>query len=62
VKLESHGILISMRAFGAADAIAHIFTQDFGVMTGMLKGAAVAKKNRPLVGQIGAVSDRKSVV
>lgn len=56
MKLESHGILIGMRPFGERDSVGHIFTRDYGVMTGMLKGAAVAKKNRPLVGQVGAVS------
>lgn len=56
MKLESTGILIGMRPFGERDAVAHIFTRDHGVMTGMLKGAAVAKKNKPLIGQVGAVS------
>lgn len=56
MKLESVGILIGMRPFGERDMIAHIFTRDYGVMTGMLRGAQTAKKNRPLVGQYGAVS------
>ena len=56
MKLESTGILIDLRPFGERDALARIFTRDFGVMVGMLKGASVAKKNKPLVGQIGAVS------
>jgi DNA repair protein RecO (recombination protein O) len=42
-----------MRPFGERDSIAHIFTRDHGVVTGMLKGAAAARKNRPLVGQAG---------
>ena len=55
VKLESNGILIGLRPFGERDSVAHIFTADYGVLTGMLTGAAIAKKNRPLVGQSGAV-------
>ena len=55
MKLESYGILIGLRPFGERDSVAHIFTADYGVLTGMLRGAAVAKKNRPLVGQTGTV-------
>jgi DNA repair protein RecO (recombination protein O) len=56
MKLESVGIIISLRPFGERDAVAHIFTRDFGVLAGMIKGAVIAKKNRPLVGQFGSVS------
>jgi len=56
MKLESIGILIDLRPFGERDALARIFTKDYGVLTGMMKGASVAKKNKPLVGQFGAVS------
>ena len=56
MKLESVGILIGLRPFNERDALAHIFTRDFGVMAGMLRGAIVARKNKPLVGQVGAVS------
>jgi len=56
MKLESVGILVSLRPFGERDAIAHIFSRDFGVMVGLLRGAIVAKKNKPLVGQFGDVS------
>ena len=56
MKLESVGILIAMRPFGERDAIAHIFTRDFGVLLGMMRGAQVAKRNKPLTGQVGAVS------
>ena len=56
MKLESVGILIALRPFGERDSVAHIFTRDYGLLCGMMKGAAVAKKNRPLVGQAGAVS------
>lgn len=56
MKLESTGLLIDMRAFGERDSIARIFTADFGVMVGMLKAAQVAKKNKPLLGQVGSVS------
>ena len=53
MKLESVGILIGLRAFNERDAIARVFTRDFGVLVGMMRGANVAKKNRPLVGQVG---------
>lgn len=56
MQIETDGILINMRPFSERDAIAHIFTKDNGVLTGMLRGAVVAKKNRPLVGQYGNVS------
>lgn len=44
-----------MRPFGERDAVAHIFTESHGVLSGMLRGAVVAK-NKPMVGQMGAVS------
>lgn len=56
MKLESDGILISLRPFNERDSIAHIFTHDYGVVCGMMRGAVIAKKNRPLVGQIGAMT------
>lgn len=56
MKLETVGILIALRPFNERDCIARIFTPDNGVLVGMLRGAAVAKKNRPMVGQYGAVS------
>lgn len=56
MKLESSGILISLRPFGERDCVAHIFTSGYGVMCGMMRGAMVAKKNRPLVGQVGVAS------
>ena len=56
MKLESMGILIDLRPFGERDSVARIFTRDYGVMCGMLRGAQVARKNKPLVGQIGGVS------
>ena len=56
MKLESDGILIGLRAFNERDAIARVFTRDFGVLVGMMRGANVAKKNRPLVGQVGVVT------
>ncbi|MBP5795199.1 MAG: DNA repair protein RecO [Alphaproteobacteria bacterium] len=55
MKLESEGIIVSMRPFGERDVVAHIFTEKFGVLSGMLRGAAVAK-NKPMVGQMGAVA------
>ena len=56
MKLESVGILIGMRPMGERDSVARIFTRDFGIMCGVLRGAQVARTNRPLVGQIGAVA------
>jgi DNA repair protein RecO (recombination protein O) len=56
MKLESIGILIELRPFGERDCLARIFTKDHGTLYGMMKGASVAKKNKPLVGQFGAVS------
>lgn len=56
MKLEFFGIIISLRPFGERDAVAHIFSREYGLMTGMLRGAMVAKKNRPLVGQCGNAS------
>ncbi len=56
MKLESDGLLISLRPLGERDSIARIFTSEFGILCGVLRGAAVAKKNRPLTGQIGAAA------
>ncbi|MCL2338654.1 MAG: DNA repair protein RecO C-terminal domain-containing protein [Proteobacteria bacterium] len=56
MKLESTGIIIGLRPFGERDMVARIFTRDYGVLVGMMPGAAVAKKNRPLAGQVGGVS------
>ncbi|MBR3148130.1 MAG: DNA repair protein RecO [Alphaproteobacteria bacterium] len=56
MQIETSGILLNMRPFSERDMIAHVFTADNGVLVGMLRGGAVAKKNRPLVGQYGAVS------
>ena len=56
MQIESTGILINMYPFSERDMIARIFTKDNGVLVGMLRGAVVAKKNKPLVGQYGIVS------
>lgn len=56
MQIESDGILINLRPFNERDCIAHIFTRDNGVLVGMLRGAVVAKKNKPLIGQFGHVS------
>lgn len=56
MKLESDGILISLRPFNERDCVARIFTREYGVVVGMMRGALGAKKNRPLVGQIGSMS------
>ena len=55
MKLESVGIIVAMRPFGERDAVAHIFTENNGMLSGMLRGAVVAK-NKPMVGQMGAVA------
>ena len=56
MQIETTGILISLRPFSERDVIAHIFTRDNGVLVGMLRGGASAKKNKPLVGQYGNLS------
>ena len=56
MKLESVGILIAMRPFDERNAISRIFSRDYGVITGMMRGAVVAKSGRPLIGQIGNAS------
>ena len=56
MKLESNGVLISLRPFNERDCLARIFTRDYGVVVGMMRGAVVAKKNKPLVGQMGNMS------
>ena len=53
VKLESDGILIGLRTFNERDVVARIFTRNHGLVVGVVRGGAVAKKNRPLVGQCG---------
>ena len=55
MKLESSGILINLRPLGERDALARIFTADFGVVCGMMRAAQIARKNKPLVGQVGGV-------
>ena len=56
MKLESDGILISLRPFDEVNAVAIIFSREYGIMSGMMRGALVATKNKPLVGQVGSVS------
>ena len=56
MQIETEGILINMYPFSERDIIAHIFTKDNGLLVGMLRGAACAKKNKPLIGQYGTVS------
>ena len=55
MKLETDGLIVSMRPFGERDAVAHIFTESHGVLSGMLRGAGTNSKNKPMVGQVGAV-------
>lgn len=56
MKLESSGILISLSPFNERDAVARIFTYNHGILVGMMRGANVAKQNKPLVGQYGHVT------
>ena len=56
MKLESKGILISLRPINERDSLARVFSRDYGILVGVMRGAVVAKKNRPLVGQIAVVS------
>lgn len=56
MQIETNGILINLRAFSERDCVAHIFTCDNGMLVGLLRGGAVAKKNKPLVGQVGHLS------
>ena len=55
MKLESNGILIGLNPIGERDSVAHIFTRDYGMMHGVMRGAQIARKNRALVGQVGSV-------
>ena len=55
MKLESDGILIGLRALNERDAVARVFTREYGIVAGVMRGAIVAKKNKPLVGQVGAM-------
>ena len=45
-----------MRPIGERDSLATVFTPDYGLMRGVMRAAQIAKKNRPLIGQLGAVS------
>ena len=56
MKLESTGILIGLQPINERDSVGHIFTRDFGMLHGVMRGAVVARKNKPLVAQVGAVS------
>lgn len=56
MKIETSGVLIALRPFNERDCVARVFTPDCGVLVGMMRGAAVAKKNRPMIGQYGNVS------
>lgn len=55
MQIETYGILINMRPLSERDVIARIFTRDNGVLVGVLRGGGVARKNKPLIGQIGTV-------
>ena len=56
MKLESTGILIGLQPINERDSVGHIFTRAFGMLHGVMRGAVVARKNKPLVAQVGAVS------
>lgn len=55
MQIESVGILINLYPFSERDMVARIFTKDAGVLVGLLRGAVIAKKNKPLLGQYGNV-------
>ena len=56
MKLESDGILICLQPIGERDSVTHIFTRDFGMLHGVMRGAQVARKNRAMVGEGGAAA------
>jgi DNA repair protein RecO (recombination protein O) len=56
MKIESDGILIGLTPFNERDSLGRIFTRENGVLVGMMRGAVVAKKNVPMVGQVGEIS------
>ena len=56
MQIETYGILINMRPFSERDVVAHVFTKDNGLLSGVLRGAVVARKHKPLVGQCGMIS------
>ncbi len=56
MQLESVGILVNLHPFGERDSVARVFTYDYGVMCGIMRASQIARKNRPLVAQIGTVS------
>lgn len=56
MKLESDGILIGIQPIGERDSVAHIFSHDYGMLHGIMRGAQVVRKNRALVGQVGFVA------
>ncbi len=53
MKLESNGVLIGLRPLNERDALGRVFSRDYGIIAGVMRGAVVAKKNKPLVGQFG---------
>lgn len=55
MKLESSGLIISLRPFGERDMVGRIFTRDNGVLSGLFRAGAVAK-NKPMVGQMGVAT------
>ena len=55
MKLESDGVLIELRPLNERDSVARVFTCEYGIMVGVMRGGLIAKKNKPLVGQVGAV-------
>lgn len=53
MKIESDGILIGLRPFGERDIVATVFSRGFGVVSGLMRGGAIKKSGRALVGQVG---------
>ena len=56
MKLDGTGILINLSPLGERDTLSTVFTHEYGVMRGVMRAAQIARKNKPLVGQVGAVS------
>lgn len=53
MKIEDDGILIGLRPLGERDFVARIFSREYGIVSGVMKGGQIAKKNKPLIGQVG---------
>lgn len=55
MRIETEGLLLSLKPFSEKDYIAHFFTKKNGIIVGLLKNGIVTKTNKPLIGQVGHV-------